>query len=68
MLKIIPNRDKELYEDVKMQLKKMFLKHGKYYCPCSLERNEDTVCMCKSFKEQTQPGECHCGMYEKIDE
>lgn len=22
-------------------------KYGKRYCPCSLVRNDDTVCMCK---------------------
>lgn len=35
------------------------------YCPCSLVKNKDTKCMCKAFREQTEPGICHCGLYEK---
>ena len=36
------------------------------YCPCRLERNEDTRCMCKEFREQEKGG-CHCGLYVKYD-
>lgn len=35
------------------------------YCPCAVLKNEDTKCMCKEFREQTEPGLCHCGRYEK---
>ena len=35
------------------------------YCPCAIERNDDTRCICKEFREQTAEGECHCGRYEK---
>lgn len=35
------------------------------YCPCLIEQNADTKCMCKKFREQ-ESGECHCGLYEKI--
>lgn len=34
------------------------------YCPCSLEQNENTKCMCKDFRESTS-GICHCGKYIK---
>lgn len=34
------------------------------YCPCQLERSDDTRCMCKSFREQKE-GLCHCGLYVK---
>lgn len=34
------------------------------YCPCQLEKTEDTKCMCKSFREMKE-GICHCGMYIK---
>lgn len=34
------------------------------YCPCAIEKNEDTLCMCKEFREQDS-GVCHCGRYEK---
>lgn len=34
------------------------------YCPCAIERNEDTLCPCKDFREQ-ESGVCYCGRYEK---
>lgn len=34
------------------------------YCPCAVERNEDTLCPCKDFREQ-ESGVCCCGRYEK---
>jgi hypothetical protein len=36
------------------------------YCPCLIDRNADTKCMCKDFREQTEPGPCHCGRFEKV--
>ena len=41
------------------------LKENGGYCPCALEKNKDTKCMCKEFRE-TKEGFCHCGLYEKI--
>lgn len=38
------------------------------YCPCAVIQNEDTICPCKDFREQTEPGECLCGRYEKVVE
>ena len=41
------------------------------YCPCRLIKNVDTKCMCKEFREQMAAGllgECHCGLYEVVDE
>lgn len=35
------------------------------YCPCAIEKNEDTRCMCKEFREMVE-GECHCGRYKKV--
>lgn len=43
------------------------LKENGGYCPCRLEKNEDTKCMCKEFLEQ-ETGECHCGLYIKVEE
>ena len=34
------------------------------YCPCAIEKTEDTLCPCKDFREQAD-GVCHCGRYEK---
>jgi ferredoxin-thioredoxin reductase catalytic subunit len=35
------------------------------YCPCKIEKNEDTKCMCKEFRDQKESGMCHCGLYYK---
>jgi hypothetical protein len=35
------------------------------YCPRTSEKNDDTKCMCKEFREQ-ESGPCRCGRYEKI--
>ena len=40
------------------------LKNNDGYCPCRVQKTEDTKCMCKEFREQTN-GECHCGLYYK---
>lgn len=37
------------------------------YCPCAVIKNEDTKCMCKEFREQEEPGLCHCGRYGKVE-
>ena len=36
------------------------------YCPCAVFKTPDTKCMCKEFREQTVPGLCHCGRFEKV--
>ena len=36
------------------------------HCPCAIERSADTLCPCREFREQTVPGLCHCGRYEKV--
>lgn len=36
------------------------------YCPCAIEHNPDTKCLCKAFREQDKPGECHCGRFAKV--
>ena len=37
------------------------------YCPCAVEHDEDTKCMCKEFRESDKPGLCHCGRFEKYE-
>ena len=35
-------------------------------CPCALDREPNTKCMCKDFREKVEMGEpyiCHCGLY-----
>lgn len=60
LVKIIQNPDKEIYNQVTQAVK-----DNDGYCPCELEKNESTKCMCKNFREQTEPGECHCGRFVK---
>lgn len=61
MLKIIKNPDVKKYEEVLAAIKA-----NENFCPCRLEKTDDTKCMCKEFREQTEPGECHCGAYLKV--
>ena len=42
------------------------IKDNNGYCICSIEKTPDTKCMCKEFREQTETGICHCGLYKKI--
>lgn len=42
------------------------VKQNDGYCPCLIERNEDTKCICKEFLEQ-ESGFCRCGRYVKIE-
>lgn len=51
---------------------KIALKRNQGYCPCALEKTDDTICMCKEFKtrlkklKEAKEGTaelCHCGLY-----
>lgn len=58
-MKITVTKDKELAQEIREKLKK-----NDGYCPCALEKNDDTKCICKDFREQGT-GYCHCGLYYK---
>lgn len=58
-MKIKLNDDANRVEKIRRALE---LNDG--YCPCAIERNNDTKCMCKEFREQGN-GMCHCGLYVK---
>lgn len=67
-MKIIMNQNQEIVEEVQKQLDKNLKQYGKRFCPCVLpiNYNNDTICMCKAFREQVdrnEPGECHCGLF-----
>lgn len=62
-MKIKLNPDKEMVKTVREGLQRT---GG--YCPCMLERSPDTKCMCKAFREQKEPGFCHCRLYYKTEE
>ena len=61
MLKITYNQDKQIVDKILDALDK-----NNGYCPCKLEKKNDTKCMCKEFREQKE-GYCHCGLYIKED-
>ena len=64
MGKVRLNENAEIVAKIKEGLK---LKGG--YCPCRLEKSEDTKCICKEFREQIADpdfeGYCHCYLYYK---
>lgn len=64
MAKVRLNEDKETVKLIREGLKKT---GG--YCPCRIEKNEDTKCMCTEFREQIADpdfeGYCHCMLYYK---
>lgn len=72
-MKVMTNSDKELVAEIRAKLKSNKEKYGKQHCPCVLPNkyNDDTVCMCKEFREQMErgeEGECHCGLYVLIND
>jgi ferredoxin-thioredoxin reductase catalytic subunit len=58
-MKIRVSDDAELVAEIRQKLKE-----NNNYCPCRIEKTDDTKCMCKEFREQ-ESGECHCGLYVK---
>ena len=61
-MRIKVSDNKEVVEEVRKKLKE-----NSGYCLCKLFKNEDTKCICKEFREQTELGECHCGLYVKVE-
>ena len=59
-MQIKQNDDKNLVKTIRERLKA-----NGGYCPCRLEKNADTKCICKEFLEQDE-GMCHCGLYIKV--
>ena len=63
-MRVYENPNKEVADRIKEGLKR---KDG--YCPCRLEKTEDTKCMCKEFRDQIKDtdfeGFCHCMLYYK---
>ena len=60
-MKIIVNPDNEVVKTVRQALE-----DNDGYCPCKVLHIADNKCMCKDFREQNE-GECHCGLYIKIN-
>ena len=55
-------------EEVVKTVKEGLIRTGGY-CPCRMQRTEDTKCMCKEFRDQIRDpdfeGFCHCMLYYK---
>lgn len=60
-MKIRVTNDIELKEKIRRAIKE-----NGGYCPCKLEQNENTKCICKEFLEQGL-GPCYCGLYIKTE-
>lgn len=52
----------KLNKGVQKIIKAMTDKNG--YCPCRIDKNEDTRCCCLDFRNQVE-GICHCGIFSK---
>lgn len=61
-MKIVVSSDIELVKSIREKLKE-----NDGFCPCRLTKTPETKCMCKEFLEQETPGECHCGLYLKVE-
>ena len=63
-MKISLNPDAKIVEQIQKGLRE---KGG--YCPCRLQKTEDTKCMCLEFRNQIKDpefeGYCHCMLYYK---
>lgn len=60
--KIIVNPDAFVAEKVREKVKA-----NDGYCPCMLEKTEDTKCPCVAFLKSEDLGECHCGLYCRVE-
>jgi hypothetical protein len=56
-----PNPNKEIFTEVSAAVSK----NGNYCC-CAIEKNADTMCLCKEFRESDESGFCHCGRFFKV--
>jgi len=63
-MKVKLNENEEVVKTIKEGLEK-----NGGYCPCRVEKNDDTKCMCTEFKRQIADpefeGYCHCMLYYK---
>lgn len=54
-MKMILNPDKELVEQIKEDIK-----NNNGYCPCIIDRSENSKCPCLDFRTYQL---CHCNLY-----
>lgn len=64
----INTEEPDKVKSIKLGLRNNVVKYGKPYCPCSLRRDETTVCPCQEFRLHPEMKKCHCGLYIREDE
>ena len=62
-MKLTIQPDKEIKDTILKAIKE-----NQGYCPCQLEKTEDTKCVCKSCLEMPAGSWCHCELYYKEEE
>lgn len=65
-MKIEINSDKDLVKEIRDKIKE-----NNGHCACAIIKDDDTICMCKAFREQIAngiTGECHCGLYIAVED
>lgn len=63
MIKVVKNPDSEFAAQVKKDIKK-----NGGFCVSTFFRDEFSMCPCKEFRDQKDPGMCRCGLYMKIED
>ena len=61
--KICKNPNPEVFSEISE-----LVKNNDGFCPCLLNKDEDTKCMCKDFRDSDEVDFCHCGRYYKVNE
>lgn len=56
------NPDLEHVKRVRESLERIKERYGEKYCPCNVDRSEDTICPCKDYRET---GKCRCKLYKR---
>ncbi len=59
-IKTNPNLNKQEQDKIRESIKE-----NGGYCPCQIDKNENTKCICNNFLNGKEK-ECHCGLYIKI--
>lgn len=60
-MRIYLNPDTAFVEEVRKAVK-----DNNGYCPCALQKTQDTKCKCKDFRDKIAAGvegSCNCGMF-----
>ena len=61
-MRISISNNNEVVEEVRRKLKE-----NGGFCPCKLVKSPENKCICQEFLNQKELGECHCGLYVKIE-